>query len=341
MAQLTIQPLLPQVGMFQKSQLWNIIVINSSAGEQDCYMTLSLQNRQTGEEVLSATTSSFFLTKGSKQLNTVNLAPIQYSYLSYSSKMSDFLTAGSYTACFRLIGKGHNSNELAEVCVPFDVQPLSPPMLITPSDSSVLQAQPSQFTWQPPTPVTMFQQLHYQILIAEILPGQQPQEAVELNAPFYMDLNVTTNMINYTGAYPSFQQGKWYAWEIVAQDGQSYAAKSPVWDFTIAPQKIPVVVPTNGNYILLKSDKEASEGVHTLTDQNLGIKYYSFDKDYSATVLFIGPDGKTVEQATEQITYGNNFLGYKLDSKFKKGTVYSIEIIDGKGNKSNAFFLIK
>jgi hypothetical protein len=341
MAQLIIQPLLPQVGMFQKNQLWNLIVINSSNAEQQCYVVLSLQDRQTGSEILSATTASFLLSKGSKQLNTGNLAPIQYTYLSYSNKTNDFLTAGSYMACFKLMGKGHNGDELAEACVPFDVQPLSPPMLIMPSDSSVLQVQPAQFTWQPPAPITMFQQLHYQILIAEILPGQQPQEAVELNAPFYMDLNVSNNMINYAGAYPSFQEGKWYAWEIVAQDGENYAAKSPVWDFMIAPKKVPLVVPTNGNYILLKSDREASEGVHILTDQNLGIKYYSFDKDYAAIIHFMGPDGKIIEQATEQIVYGSNFLGYKLGSNFKKGVVYTVEIIDNKGNKDNAFFLIK
>jgi hypothetical protein len=341
-AQVTLQPLLPQVGLFQKSQLWNIVAINTSSIPLQCYIVLSLQDRQSGTEVISATSSDFTLEKGSKQLNVASLTPIQYTYFSFGGdKVNDFLTTGSYMACFKLIGVGHESGDLGEACVPFDVEPLSPPMLIMPADSSVLQVQPTQFTWQPPAPLTMFQQLHYELLIAEILPGQRPEEAVELNAPFFMDLNVTGNIMNYTGTYPTFEQGKWYAWQVVAQDGQNYAAKTQVWDFQVTSAEVPVVRPANGNYILLKSDKDASEGVHSITGTTVGIKYYCFDKAYTATVLFIGPDGKTIEQTTAQVAYGDNFLGYNLGSQFKKGTTYSVEIIDSKNNKNIAFFSMK
>ncbi|HMG83668.1 MAG TPA: hypothetical protein VK559_11580, partial [Ferruginibacter sp.] len=323
MAQITIQPILPEVGIMQKSQLWNILAINNSDYPLNCNIVLTIQDRQTGAEVLSATTSTFTLEKGSKQLNEANLDP-QYTYFS-GDKMDQFLTVGSYMACFKFTGQGHLSGaELNEVCVPFDVAPLSPPILILPADSSVLQTQPAQFSWQPPAPLTMFQQLHYEILVAEILPGQKPEEAVELNAPFYIDLNVPNSVMNYTGAYPSFEKGKWYAWQVVAQDGESYAAKTQVWDFEISTQQIPAVQPVSTNYVLLLSDKEPSEGVHELTSSTLSVKYYSYDKDYTGTITFIGPDGNEIEEKSVHIAYGENFFTYKLDNNFKKETTYSM-----------------
>jgi hypothetical protein len=336
-AQITLQPLIPQTGLFEKNQLWNILAANASTSSTYCYLVLSLQDRESGLEVLSATTSEFILNKGAKQLNTATLTPIQYNYV--SDQANDFLPVGSYTACYKLM-TGHGGL-LAEACVPFDVAPLSPPMLISPADSSVLPITPAQFTWQPPAPLTMFQQLHYQIVIAEIYPGQRPEEAIELNAPFYIDMNVPSSFMNYTGAYPSFEKGKWYAWQVVAQDGENYADKTPVWDFSISAQNVPEVRPANGDYILLKSRKESSAGVNTITGGILGIKYYSFEKDHQTSLQFVGPDGKIVEEVSEKITYGDNFIGYKLDHTFKKGTVYSVGITDSKNNRSVAFFVIK
>jgi hypothetical protein len=338
-AQITVQPLLPSQGLFQKEQLWNILAINSSSYPQQCYVVLSLQDRQSGREIMSATSTSFTLEKGSKQLNEANLTPIQYTDFAFDDK--SFLPVGSYMACFKLIGAGHESGQFSESCVPFDVAPLSPPMLILPADSSVLQTAPSQFTWQPPAPLTMFQQLHYEILIAEIAAGQRPEEAVELNTPLYIDLNVPTSFMNYSGAYPSFEQGKWYAWQVVAQDGGSYAAKTPVWDFKVSQPDVPAVVPLSTNYIILSNEKSMSEGINILSDNTAHIKYYSFDKDHSGTMNFIGPDGKILESTTIQLAYGDNYLTYKLGNKFKKGTTYSIQITDNKKNKNIAFFLIK
>src|ERR1700749_2380734 len=90
-AQMTLEPLLPQVGLFTKSQLWNIIAINNSPNSEECYVALSLVDRQTGVEVMTATSSSFSLDKGSKQLNGGNLAPIQYNYFSATGDKNDFL----------------------------------------------------------------------------------------------------------------------------------------------------------------------------------------------------------------------------------------------------------
>jgi hypothetical protein len=336
-AQVTLQPLLPQAALFQKSQLWNILAVNGSANTYDCYLLLSLQDRETGTEVLSATTAFFTLGKEAKQLNTAVLTPIQYTYISFTGdKTNDFLPVGSYTACFKLM-EGKQSVTLAEACVPFDVEPLSPPMLISPADSSVLQTPPAQFTWQPPAPLMMFQQLHYELVIAEILPGQKPEEAVELNAPFYMDLNLPGSFMNYTGAYPSFEKGKWYAWQVVAEDGISYAAKTAVRTFTLANGD-QALTPLNDTYLLLQDDVT---GTYLVNKGILHIKYFSFDKENVTTVLFSTDNGNVVDTYKQKIVQGDNYLDFKLGSSYQSGKIYKIVITDLENKKHFLAFRIQ
>jgi hypothetical protein len=334
--QITLQPLLPEVGLFEKSQLWNILVINSSASSQQCYVVLSLEDRQSGAEVMSATSSGFTLERGSKQLNSANLTPIQYTYFSFAGdKTNDFLTVGSYMACFKLMSAGHESAELSEVCVPFDVAPLSPPLLILPADSSVLKVAPSQFTWQPPAPVSMFQQLHYELLIAEIFPGQKPEEAVELNAPFYMDLNVPNNVMNYTGAYPSFEQGKWYAWQVVAEDGQNYATKTQVWDFKVDTLFVPPLnIVDQAPYVKMGRDN-IEKGI--APDGILKLSYVNETTDSIATVQIIDLNarGKDAHQFDVSITSGENLIEYDLNRlmTLQAGKVYQAQLINSRKEK--------
>jgi hypothetical protein len=343
-AQVTIQPLLPQVGLFQKSQLWNILAINSSQNSQQCYVVLSLQDRQSGAEVMSATSTSFTLEKGSKQLNVANLTPIQYTYFSFSGdKTNDFLTVGSYMACFTLMGAGHLSGELSEACVPFDVAPLSPPILILPSDSSVLKAPPASFSWQPPVPLTMFQQLHYELLIAEIYPGQRPEEAVELNAPFFMDLNVPSNVMNYTGAYPSFQKGKWYAWQVVAEDGENYATKTQVWDFQVDSVVAPPVSPVDqAAYLKMEKDNDHLE-TGVAPGSVLKVSYVNETTDKTVTIQVMDMDAQgSIYQFTVPVQSGENLIEYDLSKimTVQAGKIYQAQIINSRQEKWLAQFEI-
>jgi hypothetical protein len=340
-AQVTLQPLLPQVGLFEKNQLWNLLAINSSANTLNCYVVLSLQDRESGAEVLSATSADFSLSKEAKQLNEANLTPIQYSYFSFTGdKTDDFLPVGNYTACFKLMGYGESPVEFAETCVPFDVEPLSPPMLISPADSSSLQVQPAEFTWQPPAPLTMFQQLHYELVIAEILPGQRPEEAIELNAPFYTDLNIEGNVMNYTGAYPSFEKDKWYAWEVVAMDGENYADKTEVWDFNITNNAPVPKLPADISYVRLKRNYEAG---FSNCDGILRIEYSNEINDKTVNYKIIDlnkGDNNVIENGTLKLTPGQNFIDMTLDKNFVNKKKYMLQLTNSRSENWNVKFVI-
>ena len=99
-AQVTIQPNVPAVGIIQKNQLWNVLIVNSSNNSYfDCRLNLLLRDRATGQEIFAATTASFNIDAGVKQLNINTLNPVQYNYLSgvANNNLQGLISTGSYS----------------------------------------------------------------------------------------------------------------------------------------------------------------------------------------------------------------------------------------------------
>ncbi len=233
-AQLSMQVHMPATGLVQRNQLWNVMVTNSTASAYECKLNMVLSDRNTGDEVMTAATSQFTVARGARQLNVNLLEPVQYNYLTMTgdSRLQGLLPPGNYMACYTLTLVNTKADAVTE-CVQFDAEPLTPPMLTFPADSSVTEALPSQFTWLPPTPAAMFSRLQYDIVIVPVNDGQLAEDAIQNNIPFYSTGNITGNNLNYPGASPAFEKNKWYAWQVIAKDDKSYAAKSETWVFQV------------------------------------------------------------------------------------------------------------
>ena len=329
-AQITIQPILPLGGIVQKNNLWNIVVINTLNGIIDCRIELTLRDRASGLEIITATTGLFQLGTGAKQLNNAFLMPIQYNYISstVSSKTDDFIPIGNYTACYRLTASG--KIPLAEECIAFDVEPLSPPMLIIPVDSAVLKVSPSQFSWIPPAPLNLFNRLDYEVMITEIQPGQKATEAIQNNLPFYTEPNIPINNFAYTGAAANFEKDKWYAWQVIAKDDRNYAGKSEVWVFKVSDeQKVQVAI--NDFYLLMENDVK---GTYQINSKTLRIKYPSQTNPFEAQIFFTDEKGITIKTVKQHITQGDNYLNFSLNNQFKENKVYAVTIRD-QSNKAH------
>src|SRR4051812_14577643 len=100
-AQVTLQPIVPAVGIMQKAQLWNIVIVNSSGLQYNCRLQLILKDRFTNQEILNAATNIFPVSMGTKQLTASSLNPIQYNYLvqGFNNGIQELMPVGSYTAC--------------------------------------------------------------------------------------------------------------------------------------------------------------------------------------------------------------------------------------------------
>jgi hypothetical protein len=337
-AQVTLQASVPAAGMIQKAQLWNLLVVNSSTRSFDCRLEMVLRDRASGQEVMTATTGQFMLTAGAKQLNANLLAPVQYNYLNgfTGGQLQGLLPVGTYTACYSLWAVNIKENALAEECVPFDAEPLNPPMLSFPADSARLDAAPMQFNWLPPMPAGMFTNLQYEMVLTEISEGQKAAEAVQDNLPLYSEGSLLNNALGYTAAAPKLETGKWYAWQVTARDNSNYAGKSEVWVFTVVNDTVAEII-NMAPYIKLA---EKPGEVTTVQQGMLKMEYYNYLTDSVVQVwVYDSKDRAEYKRAGRLIHVsvkpGQNYLGYDLGSKLRlqEQVVYEAMLLNSAGQK--------
>ncbi len=340
-AQVSLQATVPTVGLIQKNQLWNLTLINSSNRNFDCRLQLAIRDRSTGQEVITATTGQFILAAGAKQLNANLLAPIQYNYLNAfaGNQLQALLPVGTYIACYTLTADNIKENNLAEECVQFDAEPLSPPMLSFPADSTQLENVPGQFTWLPPMPAAMFDRLRYDIIVAEVKEGQKAAEAIEANLPQHAQGNLLANQFSYTANLPKLETDKWYAWQIIAKDNHTYAAKSEVWVFMVKPNHIAEIV-KRAPYIKLTE----TPGTVTILHQGaLKLEYHNFSTDSIATIwVYEAQNRQQYERSAKRmeltLAQGQNYLQYDLSKKMRlnEETIYEVML---QGRNGQRFYM--
>ncbi|MES2430940.1 MAG: hypothetical protein V4556_08385 [Bacteroidota bacterium] len=335
-AQVTLQPIVPSVGMVQKMQLWNLIILNNSSNHYVAKIEIVLRDRNSQLEILNAV-CTINIPSGATQTNASALEPIIYNYTqanTFNSQLN-ILPVGAYIACYSLI-ESKSENVLASECINFDTEPLSPPMLINPSDSSELDIQPSQFTWAPPTPTMMFNNLQYQTIITEVYQGQTATEAIQNNLPFYIEDNLPINLLNYPSSNINFEKNKWYAWQIIAKDGDNYAAKSEAWIFKIKNDSTASTI-DNNPYRLVQNDLT---GTYIINDHLLRVKYFSYDKLRTDKINFYDDKGNVITDKEQKILSGDNYFEFHLNQKFKKDKKYKLVITDLNGKTNFLTFTI-
>jgi hypothetical protein len=337
-SQVTLQVTVPAAGMIQKAQLWNLLAVNNSTRSFDCRFEMVLRDRATGQEVMAATTGQFNLAPGAKQLNASLLTPVQYNYLNGFSggHLQGLLPVGTYTACYSLWAVNIKENALAEDCVPFDAEPLNPPMLSFPADSARLDAAPVQFNWLPPMPAGMFTNLQYEMVLTEIREGQKPEEAVQDNLPLYSEGNLLNNTLGYPAAANRLETGKWYAWQVIARDNSNYAGKSEVWVFSVVKDSVAEII-NMAPYIKLA---EKPGEVTTVQQDMLKMEYYNYLTDSTVQLwVYDNRERTAYKTAGKQISLvvkpGQNYLQYDLGGKLRlqEQVVYEAMLVNSAGQK--------
>jgi hypothetical protein len=345
-AQVTIQAPYPAAGLVQLNQLWNLTLVNGTTTPIDGRVEMVLKDRESGIELLTATSSMFTIPKGSVSLNINKLSPVQYNWLAMdpSGALNSLLPSGNYIVCYsftRILAE--KQDQLAEECASFDVERLSPPMLIFPGDSALLDAYPGQFTWTPPAPAGMTRHLHYEIIITEIKEGQKADEAIQSNVSFYNEGHVVNNFMTYPAALPAFEKEKWYAWQIVARDDKNYAGKSEVWVFTVK-KKNPLDMIIKGTpYIRMKTDMQET-GI--APNGFLKLSYFNRSNDSTATIFISdlsSGNEKKPRSVTIRIIPGENqiMINIKKLISFSEQSTYKAEIISSLGERNSILFRVK
>jgi hypothetical protein len=336
-AQITLTTQIPNAGVLVKDQLWNMVITNNTSDLVTLRLEVDITDILLGQSVLNASTGKILVNKGMKLISSREVQPIMYNYVA-TEFSGNYAPCGSYNIHYRLIQEipAKGDVPIADEVIRINVTPLSPPMLTTPSDKAGIETVYPQFTWMPPTPIDMFNPLLYDINVVAIEEGQSGKEAIEYNRPVYFNTNIQTPSEKMPTSFEQLQQGKTYAWQVVARSGSACASPSDIWVFSIGKDAVTKIIENAAFTKLSRSNTEittAQEGV-------LKIEYINNigDKEVRCTVYKAGEKQKEGYKRIHfklKLVDGQNYLSYNINKKqkLKDKTVYELAIKNSKGEE--------
>lgn len=338
-SQINISVQLPASGFVPKSQLWNVVLINNNGEDLQIMVRFTLSDANTGQPLLSAASGSFLMNKGVKLLKEGDVQPIQYN--NYSIDFSkDFLPIGSYIICYQIISEP-KQQIVGEECVRINIDPLSPPLLNTPFNGEELNTHYPQFSWMPPTALEMFNRLNYDLIVSEILPGQTATDAIMQNSPIYSRNNITQTYDQYPSSYLKLDTGKIYAWQIIAKNGESFAAKTEVWKFKIKPVNLTTSLIDDYPFIQLKQESP-EHGIAPNGILKISYRNETADTTVIVHLLETGNASKADNHFELRVISGENLLQKDIRNIIhpKVNKVYEAYIINSRKEKWYTLFEI-
>jgi hypothetical protein len=334
-AQISMSLQVPPVGVLMKNQLWNMVLINAGNSNVMVRVNLVLLDEKNNQPVLTGRSSPLSLGKGARQVQARDIGPIQYEYSgpAYTTDRdpNGLLPVGSYQVCYSVQNIDKGDAFLTENCIQLNVDPLSPPLLHTPSDEARIYNFYPQFAWLPPTPLGIFNNLRYDLILVEIFPGQGKADAIQQNVPVYSAGYVKDLFLNYPSSYRALDTSKTYAWRIVAINNGQAVSMSDIWTFRVASNK-PVLKKREDPYIELKRGSEVSVAS---SGELLKLVYNNPATDTLLKYSIISledPGNPVVQQGQVSLKYGNNFLQISLprSNGYSERKVYVFSFVNGR-----------
>lgn len=294
-SQAVLMPTIPQVGLVTKTQLWNVSVTYPLGETVYAKLTIHVRDRSNNTLLLSGESSRFQLNTGTILLSENTLGPINYVFEDVSLSSSSMLVAGLYQICYVLALEDKKSSEIKE-CVELDIEGMTPPQLIFPADTSILTSRTPLFSWVPPTPSIIFPNIQYDMVIVEVADGQNPTDAIQKNLPIYTAFNLSHPTTAYSSGATDLENGKVYAWQVLARNGFAYGGKSEVWTFKV------------------KDSTEVAELKTVIkTYVKLNAKPYSAVYAASNPLLFMIPEAQGITKANAYLLEMNDNNETELD----------------------------
>jgi hypothetical protein len=311
---MTVQ--LPPAGVLLKAQLWNIVLVSASSATVNVRVTMRLTDARTNQPVLTGITRVVVMNKGAKQLQAPDFMPIQYEYMAASvdRSVNGLLPAGNYLACYSLIVVGDKSGyQPGEDCIPFVVEPISPPLLMMPANKSESITTLPQFTWLPPAPVNMFNDLNYEMILTEVRNNQSPEEAIQQNMPVLRVPGLRNNFVNYPSGAASLDTANTYAWSVIARNGNLFAAQTETWTFRVKGVE-KVLDNTSSGFVQLRKELD---GVIIRCGEEMQMSYNNETGDSTARyeLLLLDNTNRVVYSNTVPLKRGENHITLPLGRK--------------------------
>lgn len=235
---LTIQLFQPPPNQLKIADLWRIKIVNNTTTTYTVCLFGTLDETGLNKRLVDATTAQFRVPPGTKIVSGSEIQPIDANYYDERYKQIFLRTgqapAGEYRICVEMRADC-GPQVLATDCKDQRVQPLTPPILISPPDESIVVDRQPSFSWLPPTPLRPGQQVRYQLKIVEILGRQSPYDALISNPAWFDRDGLTPTVFPYPISARAFKTGGRYAWQIKAFTDGIAMGESEIWWFNYKP----------------------------------------------------------------------------------------------------------
>ncbi len=230
----------PPPNQMHISDLWHILLYNLDNQSYKVYLhgTGYLGTDKSGRLIADAQTRVFDLPPSRTPLRItgsfVQPVKVNKSDPHYESivKNTGTVPSGEYFICVSVVDAS-SSAVFSEACLVQNVEQLSPPVLVQPTDeSTVLDSLPS-FSWLPPSPVPATMQLRYKLKIVEVLGTQSAQQAMLANPPLFERSDIIPPLFTYPFTARPMKTGSKYAWSVTALTGidKTPLGESEIWWF--------------------------------------------------------------------------------------------------------------
>lgn len=208
-----------------------------SAQAAEVTVTIKLNELAAGN-VMTLKTSPFIIRQGANYIDKSAFSNARFyfspNYYGTTVKESAKFPEGDYEYCFEvevLQSKDASLLPRYEQCFNYQVQPLTPLLLISPVDLDEMCNKRPSFIWQPPMPLPA--NARFRLIVTEIKEKQDPIEAITFNTPVINQAEIRTNSINYPVNIPELKEGLRYAWQVTIYTNKMILKKSEIWTFTI------------------------------------------------------------------------------------------------------------
>jgi hypothetical protein len=179
--------------------------------------------------------------------------------------------------------------------------------------------------------VGLFNDLSYDLIVVEVLPGQGKADAIQQNIPVYNAGFVKDLYSNYPPSYRALDTAHLYAWRIVALNNGLPAAMSDIWTFKVVTPPVPGLKQKQQPYIELRRGLDPSVAS---IGTSLKFTYENVAADsvvvYTITSLE-DPGSPVVQQGRLTLSRGRNFQELSLSGgAYAARKAYLFSLVNGR-----------
>lgn len=236
----TVQLILtqPPPGRFGVQDLWSLQLVNASTVPVSVVLRGEVNESNNGE-IYVVESAALSVKPGTSRLSYADIPSprVLKSVPKYQEALqrSGSVPSGNYSYCVKALALS-NRAELATSCITQTVVAISPPLLLSPEDNSVLNTQHNlQFNWLPPSPVSGTMP-RYKLRIVPIYGTQSKEVAAETNNPWFSAENISQTSYMLPLSARPLQVGQRYVWMVSTTVGAELL-RSEVAEFSIATKQ--------------------------------------------------------------------------------------------------------